>query len=1430
MKKIWISAGIVLLAAIILCWREWFSPTKVGFLNYQTITLGQISSSNDNPWIRIRVIDPEDISQAGKCDMVFVNAMGLKITGQQRETLLRYARKGLPVLSTAITNPENSIVSVDSAACSELKAYLTSGGKGNYRNMLRFVRDRIDRKIFRSPAAEAPVTGYLGQFYHPDPDDPDNGYLEFGSLAEYTGFLREHGLAGKDAPSIVITGQMGEPAELISCLERSGNTVYPVRDMKMFIQSGQADSTGADAVINMAHGRMGDYVVRFLEERDIPLFAPLNVNRPADEWAKDRMGMSGGFMSQSIVTPEIDGALRPYALFGHYMGDDGLEYVKPIPGRLETFVSTVNRYISLKRKPESQKKVAIYYYKGPGQNALTATGLEVVPSLYNLLCAMRDAGYDTEGLPDTEAGLARILQRQGAVLGSYAQGAIQDFIEEGSPELISEEMFGSWCGKSIARESYEEAVRVNGPFPGNYLTTDDGRIAVPRVQFGNVVLLPQLAAGLGDDTFRIVHGTDKAPTYPYIASYLWTRYGFGADIIMHFGTHGSLEFTPGKQVALGEGDWPDMLIGDMPHIYLYSIGDVGEAMTAKRRSYAGILSHLTPAFTESGIRGQYKELEEAIGRYYKAQAAGDSAQSSELSEKVKKLTVGMGIHRDLRLDSLRSGGYTGDEIARIDRFAEELSNEKITGENYTLGKAYRPERIESSIYAMCTDPIAYALQSLDRLRSEEGNGTPAKPGMFTEKYARPAKELIGMLLRNPSAADDALVCKVAGISMEELGKAREIAASTQAPQDMMEIMQSMAQSSPVSEHAVDAGNVAGMDIRKVKRALEMARKMGASPEALAKMEAKMTGKPLESIKENSTKPDTPGETERTDGYTKDEISSAMAVIQVENTILNIERYRRELLESPSEEIRSILDAMDGGYTSPSPGGDPIVNPNTLPTGRNLYAVNAEATPSERAWEEGVELARSTIRMYRESHHDSLPRKISYTLWSGEFIETEGATIAQILYMLGVEPVRDMFGRVSDLRLIPSSELGRPRIDVVVQTSGQLRDIAASRLFLISRAVDMAAGAGDDIYENMVARSVTEAEKILVGKGMSPKEAREVSRYRVFGGVDGNYGTGITGAVQNSDSWESTDELAQAYIMNMGAYYGSEKDWEKVSGYALEAALAGTDAIVQPRQSNTWGALSLDHVYEFMGGMSMAVRKVTGKEPEAYFSDYRNHSNMRMQDLREAIGVESRTTIFNPGYIREKMKGGAGTAASFAEIIQNTYGWNVTRPSAVDDRMWDEIYEVYVKDSFGLGTVRYFEETNPAALEEITAVMLETARKGMWKASGSQLNDIAELHADLIEKYGPSCSGTVCDNASLRDYIESRLDSRKASQYGESIQRVREKAVVNQDKGMVLKKEEMESASPEDTTSVNGTAVAVATLLAMAAAVVLIRFRRRNSED
>lgn len=1381
----------VVSAALTGAWNLWFSSTQVGFVNYQVINLGQISKANHNSFIKISEISTDELDDLDTYDMVFINAMGLRITEEQRNMIQHAAQNGLPVLTTAATNPLNNIVSVDEAVADTLKAYLGNGGRKNYASMLDYVRKYVDKKWMWTDEPLPVARRVVHQFYHADPENPDSEEVGFTHVSQYRNFLKTHSLFKEKAPAVVITGQMGQPAELVSALEKSGNVVYPVNDFKGLIASHAIDSINPSLVIYMAHGRMGDYAVDYLKQQNIPLFTPLNVNRLIDAWEKDKMGMNGGFMAQSIVTPEIDGAIRPYALFGHYMDEEGLQHAFAIPERLDVFVETVNNYIELQQKPNSEKKVAIYYYKGAGQNALTAGGMEVIPSLYNLLTRLKAEGYTVKNLPASAQELGVMIQRQGAVFGTYAEGAMAEFMKHAQPAIVTKDAYEGWVKKALRPDKYNEILASDGEFPGSYLTTDNGALAVPRIDLGNIVLLPQNAAGKGDNSFKILHGTEVAPPHAYVASYLWSQYGFGADALIHFGTHGSLEFTPGKQVALCHDDWPDRLIGALPHFYIYSIANVGEGVIAKRRAYAGLQSYLTPPFMESSLRGTYRKLSEAIKVYNQTDPQQvDSRQQASFA--VKRLAVAMGIHRDLGLDSVLTVPYTEDDIVRIDNFAEELATEKITGQLYTMGVPYEADRITSSVYAMTVDPVAYSLLALDKIRGKAVTDAERKKSLFTARYLSPARSLVARILAGQVVADDALVCQVTGITSEQLEKARLIDRSLQVPQGMMAMM-------------VGGGKPATRPKAENGRGDE-AKHLGKPSTAM--MKAAMKGKPT---------------------YTKAEINLAQAVLEVERTILNVHRYKAALLQSPEQEIRSLLNALDRGYTAPSPGGDPIANPNTLPTGRNLFAINAEATPSESAWEKGKKLAENTIEMYRKRHNDSIPRKVSYTLWSGEFIETEGATVAQVLYMLGVEPIRDAFGRVTDLRLIPSEELGRPRIDVVVQTSGQLRDIAASRLFLINRAVEMAAAAKDQ-FENHVAEGVIAAERALTEKGISPKEARELSAYRVFGGVNGSYGTGIQGMVQKGDRWENESEIADVYLNNMGAFYGSEKDWETVKQFAFEAALVNTDAVVQPRQSNTWGALSLDHVYEFMGGMNLAVRHVTGKDPDAYLSDYRNRNNVRMQEVKEAIGVESRTTIFNPAYIREKMKGEAGAAATFAEIVQNTYGWNVMKPKAVDKELWDEIYNIYVKDKFGLGLQAYFEKQNPAALEEITAVMMETARKGMWKASEQQLADIAQLHTQLIAKYKPSCSGFVCDNAKLRDFIASKTDAASAVSYRKDITAIREQMVEGTDKGMVMKKEQVNTQTDETTNVLSNTVVVCVVLVLVVALILLVRRRHKHLND
>ena len=1420
MRKKWLALGCLLIIVLLGIWayNVWFGTTKIAFVNFQTITMGGIAKANDNSFIKLQEVPVEELDRLSGFDMVFVNGMGLRVVEEQRQQIQKAADKGVLVYTTMATNPANNICTIDSVDQVALRGYLGSGGRRNYKNMLNYIRKNMDKKLISVEEPGVPIERSSDVLYHVDVDKPGDE-LDFVSVEEYEKYLRSKQLYKEGAKKIVVTGQMADATGLIDTLERVGYNVYPVLSLRRLLDFVREISP--DAIINMAHGRLGDEVVKYLEERNILLFAPLTVNSLVKEWEQDPMGMSGGFMSQSIVTPEIDGAIRTSALFAQYEDKEGLRHSFAVPSRLKTYVENIQKTLALKEKPNSEKRVVIYYYKGPGQSAMNAAGMEVVPSLYNLLKKMKEEGYRVENLPANSKELEKMIMAEGAVFGTYANGVMDRFLKEGHPLLISKEEYESWVKQALRPEKYAEVVAAFGEFPGEYMSTADGKLGVSRIQFGNVVIMPQPVAGGGDNAFQIVHGTDVAPPHSYVAAYLWMQYGFKADAMIHFGTHGSLEFTPKKQAALCDLDWPDRLVGSVPHLYIYSIGNVGEGMIAKRRGYGVLQSYLTPPFMESNVRGIYRNLTERIKIYnqkaYPEKGTADPKEVEKAALSVKELAVSLGMHRELGLDSVLNVPYTEEEILKIENFADELAAEKVTGQLYTMGVPYEAARIESSVCSMATDPIAYGLFGLDRLRGKADADVLKRKTIFTERYLDPAKRLVGRLLNGQEKVDDGFICQVAGITKEELAQAREIDQNRNAPKGMMAMMMAAAAKQPEvmpvkkeeGEHPM-SGMMKNMMKQKGPDAktggMQVNKGTGGNPDMSAMMKAMMGKKAKE--------------------YSKEEVNKALAIMEVERTLKNVNNYKRALQESPDGELQSLMNALNGGYTAPSPGGDPIVNPNALPTGRNLFAINAEETPTESAWEKGIQLAKSTIEMYQKRHNGEFPKKVSYTLWSGEFIETGGATIAQVLYMLGVEPVRDAFGRVSDLKLIPSADLGRPRIDVVVQTSGQLRDIAASRLFLVNRAVEMAAAAKNDQYENQVAAGVLEAEKTLIDKGISPKDAREISTFRVFGGANGGYGTGIQGMVDAGDRWEDESEIAATYLNNMGAYYGSEKNWEKFQQFAFEAALTRTDVVVQPRQSNTWGALSLDHVYEFMGGLNLTVRNVTGKDPDAYLSDYRNRNNNKMQEVKEAIGVESRTTIFNPSYIKEKMKGEATSAAGFAEIVRNTYGWNVMKPSVIDNEMWGEIYNVYVKDKFNLGVQDFFEKQSPAALQEITAVMMETARKGMWKATDQQLADLSNLHTDLIQKYKPACSGFVCDNAKLRDFIASKATPEAAKQYQNSIKNVREVAA-DQSKGVVMKKDEITSETQKHTNKVNTVWIVVGVVVILGGLAVLMRKRRRN---
>ncbi len=1283
-KKQAIFAGLafLLLLSGIVAYEKWFAPTRIALVNYPEYVLAPLLDQ-DLP-SSIEAVPVEWNEKSGKelknYDMILFFGMGLNFTEKQQE-LLRNLKK--PLFVTSSTRRETALNSLPDDAASGLRSYLNHLNRKNFLRMMNFIRVKIDGKTFGSNPVEPAVESVHSGFFHSSEE------TVFKTAAEYWNWYKKAGRYRENVPVVcVLTGNGGRETDvLINALESRKLNVAGVSGMGRYLPL--LKELKPDLVISMPHGRLSfddpEGTIAFFKERNIPFLCPIKVNQPYEEFLRDQRGMTGGMLSQSVVMPELDGAAMPFVLSALFRNKRGLQEYRMIPERVETFCERVRKTLELKRKPNSEKKLAIVYYKGPGKNALVASGLEVGPSLLNTLKHLHSAGYKTGPLPATPEDLIARIQKEAPVFGSYAVGAREEFLKHSKTVNIPREEFLRWLGKAVPKDLAEEVVRTHGEVPS--------MIRLGALRFGNILLIPQGAPGSGSDENTLVHGVKQIPPYPYLATYFYCRFEFQADALMHFGTHGSLEFTPWKQVALSNYDWPDALIGEMPHYYLYIINNIGEALIAKRRSYATILSHLTAPFMNADSQGPLAQLKEKMDYYEKT----DSAMlKNEYAKSIIQITKKLHIDKDLKLsDNFAKGILSEEDFHKIHEHIHEIEDSKVHRGMYVIGRPYNSSEARETATLMTVDVVASALFDQD---VEEGKVTPEKKDdllFFQRVYLPKAREKIQSAFLRPKIT---------------------------VPEKKME--------------ATDAQ----MDVMLQSGKLPDGRDL---PPAMRDAMRQMRKHPAE---KKEQKPVLPPE--------------YIAV-----------RAQKELLLSTQAELDAMLNAFAGGYTLPSSGGDPVGNPDAVPTGHNLYGIDPDRTPTRESYNAGKKLGEALIAEKRKQT-GKYPKKVAFSLWGGEFIRTQGTNIGEIFFLLGVEPVWDSRGRVVDVRLIPDEKLKRPRIDVVIQTSGQFRGAATSRMRLIDKAVRLATEAPAGEFGNYVREGSLTVAKTLVAGGMSAEDAKNYANARIFGGVNGNFGPGITGMIQSGDRWEDPAVIGELYIRNMSALYTDSHWGESVNG-VFRAALADTDTVVQSRSSNSWGPLSLDHVYEFTGGISLAAKQVTGKNPDAYFNDLRTPGRVRIQEAGEAAMVEARSTLLNPKYLKEMLKEGPSAAGTFAEAFRNTLGWEVTRPGMIDDHLWEDYKQVFVDDSLRLGMKEFFEKKNPYALQEMTGVMLESIRKGYWKASPETTRQLAERHTELIRKFGAGCGGYTCNNSKLRELIGSQLQQNSAkNEYKQAIDKVR----------------------------------------------------------
>ncbi|WP_196887202.1 cobaltochelatase subunit CobN [Aureivirga sp. CE67] len=1616
MKKrlIYIFSVLVIVVVAFFLYKAQF--TKIALVNYRDSQMAEIVKANENHFIEVEQIDlkENDFTGIEKYPVIYLFHISM-LSETQKENLKKAMENGSTVHVLMATSKENNFSNITGEDLEYITKCFENESVKNIQNFLNYSRKKFDGKSLFTSEIEKPVVIPKDVFYRIGTTD----YFE--NIEDYWKYYKEQNLYKENAKTIVLmssnNGSQSQYREYMDAmileLEKRGHNVVAIEGFKKVLDNIKAAKPSM--IINFPHGRIGrnDSFVKYLQEENILYLTPQLVFNSQKEWEADQQGISGGLMGQNIVVPELDGGIHPFAIAAEYITENGFHTYKPIPGRVENFSKTATRWLSLKDKENKDKKFVVYYYKGNGKNALSAGGLEVGKSLFAMLQTLEKEAYNVGDFSGDFDKFMERIHTEGPILGDYAKGTLDKFIKEGKPALVSATEYKKWIQEELHPESVQNVEKMYGEAPGKYYTTtieNEKYLAIPRVQFGNVVLMPVLQAALGENEFKLQHGLPKPPPHAYIASYLWARKGFDTDVVAHFGAHGSVEFTPWKQLLLSQKDWPEVLVAPVPHLYFYSIDNIGEAMMAKRRTYATMLSHLTPPYTDSELYGSLKDIAKLLHKY-------PELEEGKLKQTYKKniQTVIDTLHlaKDLELSKEEVANLDENTVRIIDTYLHEIEKEKIITGLHVLGEKQTEDETYQTVKMMSVDPISQSLSYLNSLEEEhdhkkdnhhsnfeaqaltivdailkenknpqdvfgtkrearlqelfaaygledkgnissyyggnyakqkrkgiilnenkgakqemvydpkthkmvpksstakhgtkgskskqemvydpkthkmvpkssavkhESKGSKSKQEMvydpkthkmvpksstepekvdlkkvtstyvhlFSDRKNEQAldylktkeglQEFLGLLnekslkqYKNALRLDDSNAWKVTAMENKYFQKVvKFLKDSTQQQPFFDNIKEASVVDRATKYRAMVEKGIYDKAIEKSKlnEFFKIYKESPVAYEKYLKKEEKSTVEKQEKIisfyinnkevlnaVENSDSPNF----KALQGILKSEkgfasllekekaIESRLlrietkekrileALIQLKEALYNVQDYRLNLQESPNFEMQAMLNGLNGGYISPSSGGDPVSNPLATPTGKNLYAINAEVTPTKEAYETGQELAKQILKKHLDKH-GKYPKKITYSLWGGEFIRNQGMNIGQIFYMLGVEPVRNTYGRVYDVRLIPLEDLKRPRIDVLVQTSGQFRDLAASRINLINKAVELAANAKEENgEENFVKAGTLQAEKSLKAKGFSPEEAQKFATTRVFGGANGHYGTGIMGMVEKGDAWETEDEIAETYIKNMGAIY-QEGDWTTFKEGLLETMMENAEVVVHPRSSNETGPISLDHVYEFMGGITASIRVTTGKDPDGYFNDNRNKYNPKVQGLKEAIWTETRTNLFNPKYIKGQMKEGESAAEGFAENFRDTYGWNVMKPDAIDKEIWEGYYDIYVKDKQNLGTIEFFKNTNPYALQEMTAVMLETVRKGYWKPSENVKKDIAKLHAELIKENSAGCSEFVCDNSKLKEMISSLLDKDLKESYTQQIEEVRSGKKAEQAEGMVLEKEEIQKSSVQE---------------------------------
>jgi len=578
-------------------------------------------------------------------------------------------------------------------------AYLTQGGEDNISNMFLYLcRELLNMDVAALPPCPMPWEGA----YHPDAprhfDDvqkylewyePDDGPVVGLLFSRF--YWVNRNLAAED--------------ELIRALEREGLNVIPVFSYSVRDEDLGTRSMGEvvwdyffdegkpliDAMVktapfflgqdrnNLGEAKGNQTGIALLKKLNVPVFEPvLSTRMTLDEW-ENSIGLSND-IGWAVAMPEFEGMIEPIIISaGSKQGD--FEERTPIIDRCAKLSKRVKKWVELARKPINDRRVAFIFHNNPCVSVEAAVGggahLDTIESVALIMGRMAEAGYRLENAPKTGKELIETIMGRKAI-SVFRWTPIEEIVAKGGVLAYqTKEGYEQWFN-TLTPQVKDRVCDAWGNPPGE-LKNDipaamlyQGKIVITGIQYGNCVVCVQPKRGCAGarcdgQVCKILHDPDVPPTHQYMATYRYLEDIFGADVLIHVGTHGNLEFLPGKGVGLSRNCYPDISIGTIPHLYIYNADNPPEGTIAKRRSYAVLVDHMQTVMTESGLYDELLEVDRLLGEYETAKH--DYARSHELRHllidaiKAANLDKGMKLTDDMPVDEIVTKAH--NQLSRI---------------------------------------------------------------------------------------------------------------------------------------------------------------------------------------------------------------------------------------------------------------------------------------------------------------------------------------------------------------------------------------------------------------------------------------------------------------------------------------------------------------------------------------------------------------------------------------------------------------------------------------------------------------------------------------------------------------------------------------------------------------------------------------------